>query len=139
MFARSTHGAVVSLTTLSLLMLMPASARADERDPWLGRDKALHFSASAVIAGGAYGGSALFTDDRATRAALGVGVGLAAGIAKEVYDMTGRGDPSWRDLTWDAIGVTMGVGVSLLIDWAIRGNIGQDTTAPVTRAALVRW
>jgi putative lipoprotein len=121
----------------SLLAARPASAQ--DADPWFGRDKALHFSASALIAGGAYAAGALVLDGRPARALVASGAALSAGAAKELYDMTGRGQPSWRDFTWDVIGTAVGVGVSLLVDWAIRGSSGGPDTTGQGRAALVRW
>src|SRR4051812_8552329 len=67
-------------------------------DALFGRDKALHFAASAGIARGGYGGTALFTADRPVRLVTGGGLALAAGIAKEISDRYTGGDPSWRDL-----------------------------------------
>jgi putative lipoprotein len=74
-------------------------------DPWFGRDKWLHFAASAVVQGGAY---ALFRQDAryavaAQRAAI---VTAAVGVGKELYDWRhpARHDASWRDLAWDGVG-----------------------------------
>jgi putative lipoprotein len=103
------------LCLLATSLLSPAAARA-EPDPWLGRDKALHFSASALIAGVGYGGAALLTDDRRWRLAAGGGLAIAAGAGKEIADASGYGDPSWRDFTWDLIGAATGLGVAWLID-----------------------
>ena len=97
------------------VLLAPVAARA-EPDPWLGRDKALHFSASAVIAGAGYGGASLLTDDRRWRLAAGAGLAIAAGAGKEIADANGHGDPSWRDFTWDLIGAATGLGIAWLID-----------------------
>ncbi len=95
-------------------------ARAQSADDWCGADKALHFTASAVIAGGCYAlGAALF-DDTWPRVTLGVGVGLAAGVGKELIDLAGYGDPSWRDLTWDALGVGVGALAAWGVDMAVR-------------------
>jgi putative lipoprotein len=101
------------------LPLLPArSARADAvgGDDWLGRDKALHFSASAVIAGAGYGGASLLTDDRRWRLAAGGGLAIAAGAGKEIADSYGLGDPSWKDFSWDLIGTATGLGIAYLID-----------------------
>jgi putative lipoprotein len=95
-------------------------ARAEEADPWLGRDKALHFGACAVISAGGHGAAALATDDLRVRVGVGAGAGLAAGVAKEVWDLSGHGDPSARDLAWDVAGTLTGVAVAALIDWAVR-------------------
>jgi uncharacterized protein YfiM (DUF2279 family) len=74
-------------------------------DAWLGRDKLLHFAASAVVQSAAY---TVFQRrapyhvaiQRASLVTLGVGVG------KELYDWRhpARHDASWRDLAWDGIG-----------------------------------
>jgi uncharacterized protein YfiM (DUF2279 family) len=44
---------------------------------------------------------------------------VGVGAAKEVWDLDGHGDASWRDLTWDLIGATTGVLFSLAVDWSI--------------------
>jgi putative lipoprotein len=95
-------------------------AHADDPDPWFGRDKALHFGATAVLASGGYAGTALATDDRRFRLAVGAGLGLGAGVAKELWDLSGHGDASWRDLTWDVVGTATGLAVALAIDAALR-------------------
>ena len=51
-----------------LCVSAPAAAR--DRDPWLGEDKALHFSASALAAGLGYGVSSLFVQPRWQRATI---------------------------------------------------------------------
>jgi putative lipoprotein len=100
-------------------LLSPGPARAQDRDPWFGRDKALHFGASALLAGGGYAGAALATDDTRVRLAVGGGLALSAGVAKELWDLSGHGDPSWRDLTWDVVGTATGLAVAVAIDWAV--------------------
>ena len=52
---------------LGVAMLLGSKVRAQEADPWFGRDKALHFAASASLATVAYAGASLVTDDRPTR------------------------------------------------------------------------
>jgi putative lipoprotein len=110
----------LSASLLGATALLAAEpARAQDPDPWFGRDKALHFAASAVLASGGYGGTALVTDDVRLRLGVGGGVALAAGVAKELWDLSGHGDPSWRDLTWDLVGTATGLAVAVAIDWAI--------------------
>jgi putative lipoprotein len=100
-----------------LLVLLAARAPAQvDPDPWLGPDKALHFGVSAAIAGFAYGGTSLFTEHRGVRVGVATGVALSAGIAKELFDLSGAGQASWKDLTWDALGTAVGVVVSWLLD-----------------------
>ena len=114
---------------VALLMTSEARAQQQDTDPWFGHDKALHFAASASIAAIAYGGAALKTDDRPTRVAAAVTIALGAGVLKETWDLTGHGDASWRDLTWDVIGTTTGVLVAVAIDWAI-GRLWGPAAAP---------
>lgn len=101
----------LSLSTLAL----GREATAQDADPWLGADKALHFTLSAAIAGGGYALGAVWFDDAAPRAAFGAGLALSAGVGKELLDLAGLGDPSWRDLTWDVVGT----GVGVLAAWGI--------------------
>ena len=107
--------AAALLGLLLAMLLSPRAARA-EPDPWLGRDKALHFSASALIAGVGYGGASLLTEDPRRWLGAGAGLAIAAGAGKELADAWGYGDPSWRDFTWDLIGAATGAGVAWLID-----------------------
>jgi putative lipoprotein len=114
---------------LSLLALVASTAcagaaRADDADPWIARDKALHFDVSAGLAAAGYGVSAGWVVDARWKAlALGGGVALAAGAAKELADATGiiHGDPSWRDFAWDAIGVAAGLAIAWSVDLLLGG------------------
>jgi putative lipoprotein len=112
-----------SIATAVLLTAAASSApaRAADPDPWFGKDKALHFAASGAIAAGGYTAGALLFDARGHALVLGASLALGAGIAKEALDLTGYGDPSWRDLTWDVIGTTTGVAAAWAIDLMIRG------------------
>lgn len=110
--------AALARTTLLILLLLPRAARADGADPWFGQDKFLHFGASSAITTMTYGLGGLALESRTSRAILAAGTSLAIGGGKElIYDRSGRGDPSWRDFTWDVLGTAFGLGVSLLIDW----------------------
>ena len=92
------------------------AAQAAEPDPWFGRDKLLHFSVSFALAGNGYADSSAFTKRASIRAVAGAGIAFSAGIAKEVSDHYRGGDPSWRDLTWDAVGTATGTLVAWLVD-----------------------
>ncbi|WP_438015547.1 hypothetical protein WMF18_32395 [Sorangium sp. So ce315] len=87
-------------------------------DPWFGDDKARHFCASIALAGGGYALGALATDDIHTRIAVGAAIALGAGLAKEAYDAAGHGTASFRDLVWDVLGTTAGLGLSVWFDLA---------------------
>jgi len=105
----------VALALAASFAARPA-AQAAEPDPWFGRDKAMHFSVSFALAGNAYADSSAFTKRASIRVLSGVGVGLAAGIAKELADQYGGRGLSWRDLTWDAVGTATGTLVAWLVD-----------------------
>jgi putative lipoprotein len=101
-----------------LIALVATSARADDGDPWFGRDKALHFSAGAALGAGGYAASTLVFDTRGKRVVSGLVVALGAGAAKEWRDRAGGGNASWRDFTWDGVGAAAGVTIAWLIDRA---------------------
>src|SRR6185503_2174666 len=131
-----------ALALASVALLTASGARAQQQpdqadsDPWFGRDKALHFGVSASIAMVAYGGAALKTDDRPTRVAAAVTFALGAGLLKEAWDLTGHGDASWRDLTWDVVGTTTGVLVACAIDWAVSRLRGPEAAS---RTSVATW
>jgi putative lipoprotein len=110
--------AFVAATALS------GPARADDADPWISRDKAFHFDVSAGIAAAGYGVSAAWLVDARWKAlAIGGGVALAAGAGKEILDATGLfgGDPSWKDLAWDAMGTAVGLAIAWGVDLLLGG------------------
>jgi putative lipoprotein len=101
-------------------LAMPASAaRAADPDPWFGRDKLLHFSAAGSLAVVGYANAAMWTESRPARAVAGGALAVSAGVAKELWDLDGHGDASWRDLGWDLLGAATGVLVSAGVDWAV--------------------
>lgn len=111
---------VVTLVFAGPFAALPRSAHAQESDPWFGRDKALHFTATASIAVVGYGASAMLTDHRPTRVTAAATLAMGAGIGKELWDLAGSGDASWKDLTWDLVGTATGVLVASAVDWMIR-------------------
>jgi putative lipoprotein len=121
----------VRATLLFILVCSTGAAAQADPDPWFAPDKALHFSFSAGLAGLGYGGAALFTEDRRVRLAVGAGVALTAGIAKELLDLTGLGRPSWKDLAWDVAGTAVGLVLSWLLDTYV--------FTPLARADEGRW
>lgn len=73
-------------------------------DSWLSADKLQHFFSSAFVQSMSYG--VLRGAGVPHRSAL-VGATLttaAVGVGKEIYDAGHRGDPSVKDLAWDAAG-----------------------------------
>jgi putative lipoprotein len=118
-----------------------AQARAADPDPWLGPDKALHFGVSVGLAAGAYGVSSFVLDHPWQRAVAGASFSLTLGAGKELYDLSGHGDPSWKDFTWDVVGTAVGVGIALLVDAAVsstgsRRALGDARTLHGTGLAI---
>ncbi len=112
----------------------------------MARDKALHFDACAGIAALTYAvSSAWVVDARWKALALGWGTAAAAGAGKELLDATGifGGDPSWKDLAWDAIGATVGVALAWSVDLLLGGvSLNRPALAApgaVTSAFVVRF
>ncbi|HEX4341042.1 MAG TPA: hypothetical protein VH062_34270 [Polyangiaceae bacterium] len=108
-----------ALAASGTLLFGVSTAHAADPDPWLGQDKAIHFGVSAALAASAYGVSSLFLDRPWQRSVAGASFSLTLGAGKELYDLSGHGDPSWKDFTWDVAGTAVGVGIALLIDAAV--------------------
>src|SRR5690606_34065861 len=104
---------------------------AQDEDPWLGRDKLLHFGVSVGIALGGYGLGVPLFDCEPPRFALGGGLALGLGIGKELWDLAGDGDASWRDLAWDVLGTAVG----LLVAWGLDRSFLPRRCEPEERAA----
>lgn len=130
----------LALAAWAAVLCASAAASASEADPWFGTDKALHFGASAVLAGSGYAlGTGLY-QERWKSFALGGSVALAAGAAKEGLDAMGMGTPSWRDFTWDVAGTLVGLGVAYAIDAMIRTTpASQSTVVPARRTGVAVW
>ncbi len=112
---------LVALSVLAVSLLVGPRARASDPDPWWGRDKALHFGASATIAAGGYGMGTLIFERRAEAALFGGGIAIGVGAAKEGADALGLGTPSFKDFAWDVAGAAVGVAIGLAIDLIIAG------------------
>jgi putative lipoprotein len=97
-------------------------ARAADKDPFWGPDKALHFAVAGAIAGVGYGITTAATPDRWKAFAVGGAAAVGAGALKEGLDATGMGDPSWKDFAWDVIGAACGLGVAWVVDVAVHGG-----------------
>ncbi len=116
------------------------TARAED-DPWLGRDKLLHFGASAGIAAAGYGVGAALDDRRGVAIAVGAGAALVAGAGKEALDAAGYGHPSLRDFAWDVLGAAAGLALAWGVDALLRGpDAPRDPKASQAgQAALLRF
>ena len=111
------------------LILLASSASASDADPWFGRDKALHFGVSAALSVGGYAASSIWLDTRSERALAGGAFSITLGAAKELWDLSGRGDPSWRDFTWDIVGTGVGLALAVAGDALLRPKQGANLHA----------
>jgi putative lipoprotein len=106
---------VASLLVLATLLASGTAAARDD-DPWFGPDKALHFGFSVALSAGGYAASSVWLDTRTDRALAGSAFSLSLGAGKELWDLSGHGDPSWRDFTWDVVGTAVGVALAAGVD-----------------------
>jgi putative lipoprotein len=114
---------VAPLLAAALLSLsVSGRARASPNDPWFGPDKAWHFGLSLALAAGGYAGSSIWLDKRTERAVFGGAFSLSLGAGKELWDLSGHGDPSWRDFTWDVIGTSVGLALAVGGDALLHAN-----------------
>ena len=115
------------------LVLSSRAASAADRDPWLAKDKALHFGISAGIAGGTYAASAAIFEARGHALLTAAGITIAIGAGKEALDLAGFGTPSWKDFAADVAGTIVGLAVAWSVDLLVRG---VDDQRPLFRAPI---
>jgi len=113
--------ALVAPLTLALsLASLPAAA--SDPDPWFGPDKAVHFGVSLGLAAGGYAALSPWLESRGERALAGSAFSLTLGAGKELWDLAGHGDPSWRDFTWDVLGTAAGIALAVGVDALVSGS-----------------
>jgi len=89
---------------LLLVLSLNGTPTVQPADSWLSADKVKHFLTSAFVQSLAYG-SLRGVGLHHGGALVGATITTAAvGVGKEVYDARTGGDPSVRDLAWDAAG-----------------------------------
>lgn len=133
-------GMALSAFMLAMSAAAAASAEQKDPDPWFGRDKALHFGASALLAGGGYAAATGIWPERWKAFAMGGSVSLAAGAAKEGLDAMGFGTPSWRDFTWDVAGTLVGLGIAYAVDAVVRsGPAAPASVSASGRSGVAVW
>ncbi|HET9955479.1 MAG TPA: hypothetical protein VFQ61_13290 [Polyangiaceae bacterium] len=116
------RGLSIGLCLAGLAWVSPARAE----DRFFGPDKTLHFGASMGLAAGGYAVSGLIWEEPWQRSVAGASLALSAGAAKELWDLSGHGDPSWNDVAWDVIGTAVGVGLVLCVDLVLRHAEDRD-------------
>jgi putative lipoprotein len=129
--------ALIAPCALALAML-PRAAAASDADPWFGPDKALHFGVSLGLAAGGYAAASPWLEKRTERALVGGAFSLTLGAGKELWDLAGHGDPSWRDFTWDVIGTAAGLAVAVGID-ALVNQKQEPSTQRATQGLVFHF
>lgn len=107
----------IAVVLCACTLLLSPSAKADA-DPWFGADKAKHFAVSGSLSLAGYSAAWAFDQPATTRWLSGATLSLGAGAAKELWDLSGHGDASWRDFAWDVIGAATGLLIASAIDAA---------------------
>jgi putative lipoprotein len=119
-------------------LLASGTAAARDADPWFGPDKALHFGLSVALSAGGYAASSVWLDTRGERALAGSAFSLTLGAGKELWDLSGHGDPSWRDFTWDVLGTAVGVALAAGVD-ALTSSKREATPGVSTQGLLFHF
>jgi uncharacterized protein YfiM (DUF2279 family) len=82
---------------IAALSALTLTAQADE---WTGRDKNIHFVGGALVSATVFAATG--------HEGYAFGAGVAAGLAKELYDTGGRGTVSFKDFAVTALGAYVG-------------------------------
>jgi uncharacterized protein YfiM (DUF2279 family) len=85
-----------------------ASRGAEPGDRWVAQDKVRHLGMSFAATSFAYGGARTVADADAAFIAAAL-TALALGIGKEVHDVRAGRWFSFKDMVWNAAGVTLGL------------------------------
>jgi putative lipoprotein len=86
------------------------------RDPWLGRDKVLHFVVSAAVQGATHAALRANGADYGAASRGAAVATVAVGVSKELWDRHRGRDFSLRDLAWDGAGGATGAVVARQVD-----------------------
>lgn len=124
---------LIAIATFLGTTAVTATARAED-DPWTGEDKTKHFVVSAGIAAGGYVGGVFLFDKRGCALATGAGLAALAGVGKELVDLAGYGQASWKDLAWDGLGMLGGLALAWGVDLLVRGVSPQHPAIGLIRS-----
>ena len=115
--------------TWTMGLILGMLAQPAKADDWLDQDKLLHFGVSTGLAAALYNNPAPLTrEERLWTAAL---ITLMIGASKElIWDADGNGDPSFKDMTWNAVGAFTGVLAAFLVDVATHPHNTPLVLAP---------
>ena len=97
---------------LGLMLCMPKSSFNQTLRTYE-KDKLIHFSTGVMVS--VICSEIYYKQKKNKKEAIlfGMGMGILAGLTKELYDSTGRGNSNMKDLLWTATGSTL-PGLSLV-------------------------
>ncbi len=87
----------------------PVTVGAARGDAWTGEDKAQHLFMSFALTAMTYGVARAAGMEARVALPVAGGLGLAAGIGKEIHDRRRGGFFSTRDLAFDLLGIGLGL------------------------------
>jgi len=102
----------------TLIAVLVITARADAgnyaRDSWFGKDKLIHFTYSAFLAGDTYViAKRHFNNTRNNSFIISVGFTVSIGGIKEIIDYRKPGQSSsYKDFIWDIAGAILGSSIA---------------------------
>jgi uncharacterized protein YfiM (DUF2279 family) len=111
-------------TTLTITFTCALGASSQKIHHVVGSDKVKHVVIGSLFTSAAQALAYKLTDNRGKSMLFGLGTGIAAGVVKELYDMTGRGTPSVTDFLWTAAGAGV-ASVSLRYALTTKPNISK--------------
>jgi len=88
----------------------PSLAGGNNSDNWFGKDKIQHFGYSAFLSGGSFiVANRHFDNEENDSGAIGIGIAVSLGAAKEAIDYRRPGQTSsYKDFIWDVAGALAG-------------------------------
>ena len=109
-YANFRFGNILSfMTGVIILFAMSGCSSYGYNDPFWGRDKLYHFTASGVIGAGTTMASSRNGVSDRDAPLIGISVAMSFGSGKECYDMNVKGSFwSWKDMFWDLMGGVTG-------------------------------
>jgi uncharacterized protein YfiM (DUF2279 family) len=82
------------------------SAARERPDPIFGIDKVKHFFIAGFIESMTFAGAEAAGSRHSTARSLGIGTAAAFSLGREIHDLRTKGQFSFRDLAWDALGAS---------------------------------
>jgi putative lipoprotein len=97
------------LLMTAVIILNGCASTTSKDDNWFGKDKAYHFTASALIGAVASSTAKNNGSSKCEAASAGISFTLVVGAGKEYYDKHKKKSRwSWKDMFWNLAGGTAG-------------------------------